>query len=410
MRSEQENWLQMPQPRLGTGGLVMMLAAANIICPLSLDMYTPAVPLLPSQFGASASTVNLTISGFYLFYSLGMLLFGPICDRLGRKPVLVSGLVSFSAGSMLCALAWSIETLILFRLIEAIGAGAVCAVSTAIVKDCFTPEKRTTLLSIIQVLMVIGPVAAPLLGGFIIAFSTWHITFVALAAIGVICVALSLLYCESLPEQDRSTGSMAKTFLRIGYVAKNRGFTAFLIIASLFSVPFMAYVSAASYVYTQHFGVTPQQYTYFFAATAAMSVLGPIAYLRANRAGMTPRTFTHIVIAFCLIISLVLLTAGQSSIAIFFACFAVFAPLEASIRPYTTNILLAQSDRDAGSTSSLINFSVNIFGVAGMGLISLWNVQDYALGLGVLLLGSSIVAIPLWLYVLTSKKAHVKGL
>ncbi|MBL6464374.1 MFS transporter [Senegalimassilia anaerobia] len=108
-------------------------------------MYTPAVPELPAQFNAAASVVNLTISGFYLFFPIGMLLFGPVCDRVGRKPVLVGGLVAFSAGSVACAAIWSIEALILFRLIEATGAGAVCAVSTAIIKDRFKPERRTAL-------------------------------------------------------------------------------------------------------------------------------------------------------------------------------------------------------------------------------------------------------------------------
>ena len=403
-------WLQAPQPRLGTVGLVLLLSAANIICPLSLDMYTPAVPFLPEQFNTTASVVNLTISGFYLFFSLGMLLFGPVCDRTGRKPVLVGGLAAFAAGSVLCAAAWSIEALIAFRLIQATGAGAVCAVSTAIVKDCFTPERRTALLTILQVIMVIGPVMAPLLGGVILMFSTWHTTFLVLAAVGAVCIALSLLYRESLPAQDRVTGGMGNTFARMGAVAKNRGFATLLLIASLFSVPFMAYVSVASYVYTGHFGTSTQGYTYFFAATAALSVLGPLLYLRASRTGVSARRFTHGVIVVGLLASLALLVAGQANVFAFFACLAVFALLEASIRPYTTNILLAQNERDAGSASALINFAVNIFGVVGMGLVSLFSVQDYAFGLGVLMLGSMVAVAALWVYLLTSRKAHIKEL
>ena len=77
---------------------------------------------------------------------------------------------------------------------------------------------------------------------------------------------------------------------------------------------------------------------------------------------------------------------------------------------YATNILLAQNDRDAGSASALINFSVNIFGVVGMGLVSLFSVRDYAVGLGALLLASMITIALLWVYLLTSKKAHIKEL
>lgn len=410
LSARSSSWLQTAQPRLGTAGLVLLLAAANIICPLSLDMYTPAVPELPEQFGTTATVVNLTISGFYLFFSLGMLVFGPVCDRTGRKPVLVGGLAAFALGSAACAAAWSIQALIVFRLIEAAGAGAVCAVSTAIIKDCFKPDCRTALLSLLQVIMVIGPVAAPLLGGVILTFSTWHTTFIVLAVVGVACVALSMLYRESLPAQDRVGGSVANTFVRMGVVAKNRGFMMLLLIASLFSVPFMAYVSVASYVYTGHFGTTTQQYTYFFAATAALSVLGPLLYMRASRTGVSARRFTHGVIVAGFAASALLMTAGQGVVWAFFASLAAFALLEASIRPYTTNILLAQNDRDAGSASALINFSVNIFGVVGMGLVSLSSVRDYAFGLGALLLASMIIIALLWAYLLTSKKAHIKEL
>lgn len=408
--TDQSSWLSAPQPRLGTAGLVVLLALANAICPFSLDMYTPAVPLMPDQFGTTAAMVNLTISGFYLFFAIGMLIFGPVCDRTGRKPVLVGGLVAFVVGSVLCSMAWSVEALIAFRVIEALGAGAICAVSTAIVKDCFRPEKRTTLLSILQILMVIGPVAAPLIGGIILRFSTWHATFATLAVIGGICLALSLLYRESLPVADRVQGDLANSFARMGSVAKNRGFSVLLIVASLFSVPFMAYVAVASYVYTGDYGISTQGYTYLFAATAAISALGPILYLRASKSSVSPRSFTHAVIILSLVVAVALIAFAQVSVWAFFACFVVFALAEASIRPYTTNILLAQNDRDAGSASALINFAVNIFGVLGMGVVSLWQVEAYVEGLGTVLLASMIVAAVLWVYLLKSEKAHIKEL
>lgn len=301
-----------------------------------------------------------------------------------------------------------IEVLILFRLVEA--TGAVCAVSTAMIKDCFKPERRTALLSVLQVIMVIDSVVAPLLGGVILRLSTWHATFAILAAVGIVCIALSLLYRESLPKEERVTGGFANTFVRMGAVAKNRGFAVFLLIASLFSVPFMAYVSVASYVYTGYFGTSTQGYTYFFAATAALSVLGPLLYMRASYSGITARRFTNGVIAAGLVASVLLLTAGRGFVRAFFACLAVFALLEASICPYTTNILLAQNERDADSASALIDFLVTVFGVLGMGLMSLFDVQEYVFGLGIIMLSSMIAVTALWAYLLTSRKAHIKEL
>ena len=223
------SWLSTSQPRLGTIGMIVLLCATNAISPFALDMYTPAVPSMPARFSTTAAMVNLTLIGFYLFFAIGMLVFGPVCDRTGRKPVLVGGTAAFAAGSALCAIAWSIEALIAFRVVQAAGAGAVCAVSTAIIKDCFKPEKRTQLLSILQVLMVMGPVIAPLLGGLILQFASWHMTFAVLAVIGALCLLLACLFKESLPAEERVSGGLADSLTRMARVGKNRSFTLFLL-------------------------------------------------------------------------------------------------------------------------------------------------------------------------------------
>lgn len=403
------SWLAVPQPRLGTIGMIVLLSVVNAICPLSLDMYTPAVPSMPEQFGTTAAMVNLTITCFYIFFALGMLIFGPICDRTGRKPVLLGGIAAFAIGSALCAGAWSIVALIIFRMIEALGAGAVCAVSTAIIKDCFTPLKRTTLLSILQILMVIAPVAAPLLGGVILRFSTWHTTFIVLAVIGVICFVLALGFKESLPADQRVTGGLMNSLKRMGRVAANRNFSVLLIIVSLFSVPFMAYVAVASYVYVNHFGETTSQYTYFFAATAAFSVFGPILYLRLARRGVTARHFTHALLLVSLAAGVVMLIFGVSNVWVFFLCMLFFAFAEAAVRPYTTNILLAQNSEDAGSASALINFTANIFGALGMVIVSFWSMEHYAHAVGIILLVSMALAGVLWLCLLAMQRHLPEG-
>ena len=162
------SWLIAPQPLLGIFGLLTLLVVASLITPLSLDMYTPAVPHMTDHFNTNASTVNLTLVGYYLFFSIGLLIFGPISDKHGRRPILIGGMAVYTVGSALCAMATSIWALIAFRVVEALGAGAVSAVSTAVVKDSFCAERREAVLSVIQVMFVIGPVLAPVVGAFIV--------------------------------------------------------------------------------------------------------------------------------------------------------------------------------------------------------------------------------------------------
>lgn len=371
-----------PQGRLGFAGLVALIAISNTIVPFSLDMYTPAVPELPAYFSTTPAVVNLTILGFYLAFAVGILLFGPLSDKYGRKPVMVAGLLAYAAGGALCALSETIETLIAARVVEALGAGAIISVSTALVKDSFAPQIRSKILAVLQILQVVGPVAAPLLGGVILLFGTWHTTFWVLAALGVVCLALASLLQETVAPEERTQGSPLASIARLGTVAQNKGFDAFLLVMSLFSVPFMAYIASASYVYVDFFGLSQQAYTYFFAATAALTVVGPVIYLRFEHS-IRPRPFVRAMILAALAAGVLLLAVGERSPFLFCGCFLAFAVCEAIIRPCGVNILLSQHKGDAGSASALINFTANVFGSLGMALIMLpW--PDFVVGLAAL--------------------------
>lgn len=387
-------WLAAPQPHLGAGGLVTLLAVANMMIPLSLDMYTPSVPEMPAHFNTTASMVNMTILGFYLFFAIGLLVFGPISDRIGRRPVLVWGMVLYVAGSALCALSPTIGVLIAARVIEALGAGAVNAVSTALVKDCFVPAKRELMLTIIQTMAVLGPVIAPLVGGLIVRFGSWRLVFWVLTAIGVICLVPSLFFEESLAPQNRSMESAARVFGRLIVVLRVPRFADVLLAASFFSLAFMQYIAVGSYVYVDFFGMTQQQYTYFFAATAAISVLGPVGYLKFG-SHLSIRQLTYFLIGIGAIDGVLIATIGRSNVFVFCALMALFAICEAAIRPYTTNFMLMLGAQDAGSASSLINFMNTAFGCLGMALIML-PFPNYVIGIGVLMTFSMLCSAFFW--------------
>ncbi len=400
-------WLATAQPRLGTGGLVTLMILMSVIGPLSLDMYTPAIPSLPAYFGTTADMVNLTLITFFLVFAVGLLIFGPVSDRYGRKPVLLSGMIVYTLASALCALSGTIEMLIACRMLQALGGGAVGATSAALVKDNFVAQRRAQMLSILQIMMMLGPVLAPLIGGFILQFATWHVTFWVLAGFGAICSVGICLFSESLPAPERLTGNPLRLLKRLVVVARNRNFLLLLLVVSMINLPFMTYIAMASYVYVDYFGTTEQVYSYFFAITAAFATLGPIVYLKTAR-WVSARKFTHILLTACLGTGLLLLFFGASSPFAFGGIFLIFALADTAIRPYTTNILMQQQLKDSGSASSLINFSSTAFGSMGMALITLpW--PNYIVGLSIIMIGSTLLAIVVWITLLRCKPT-VKGL
>ena len=389
------SWLARPQRRLGPFGLVVLLVVGALVTPLSLDMYTPAVPHMTEFFSTSEAMVNLTLVGYFLFFAVGLLIFGPVSDRYGRKPVLVAGILAYALASAACALSTSIGMLIAMRVLQALGAGAVSAVSTAVVKDAVVPERREALLSLVQVMFVVGPVLAPVVGALVLQVADWRMTFWVLAGIGAVCSALALLFDETLPADERYEGSVTGSLKQLGVVARNKGFSAFLGIVGLYNLPFMAYIAVGSYVYITFFGLSELEYSLYFAVAALLTVFGPFAWLAASRF-VSARRFTDILLGVGLASGLAMLAVGELSPTLFCLTFLAFALAEAAVRPYSTNILLSQQEGDTGATSSLINFAHTAIGCVGM-LVAVLPWPNFVTGIGIIIVASMGVGILGWI-------------
>ena len=367
------------QTVLGPRGLVAFLALLSAFVPLSTDLYLPALPLMTQYFGVAEYQTNLTLILFFVFYALATLIWGPLSDRYGRRPILLLGLTGYTLASALCALAVDINQLIACRVLQAVGAGAASAVATAIVKDSFQGRRRESILALVQSMVVISPAVAPVIGALLLSLSSWRAGFAAQAVVGMVVVALSIAYEETL--EKRGTGDVMRTLGRLAVVLRNPAFTSLLIIFSMVSITTMAFISSSSYIYQDTFALGSQVYSFYFAFNAAGLLAGPLLYMRLatrfSRSAIVSTGFGIMALSGLLVVAL----GGRAPWA--FALTLLPATIVAScVRPPGTFLMLEQQQDDAGSASALMSACQMVMGSVGMVIISFdWGSRVRAVGM-----------------------------
>lgn len=395
--SAQENIKK--QKFLGKNGLIVFITLMNMFIPLSTDLYLPALPTMSTYFGVSSALTNLTLVSFFFFYAVGTLFWGPMSDKYGRKKVLIVGTILYVAASAVCAASANVYMMIVARIVQGIGAGAITAVSMALIKDCFQGKQRETILAIVQSVAGLAPMIAPVLGAVLLQFTDWRGSFVVLTAVGAVCLLLAFLYQETLSDEERYEGTVLGSLGRLVTVGKNMGFLVPCLIFSLYNLAFMGYIAMSSYIYVEYFGLSEQVYSYFFAANAALSMVGPILYVRFMT-GFNKKKFAMICFALYAVCGAAIVLIGHASPFLFWIGFAPFSLIGTITRPFGTNIMLDQQSGDTGSASSLINGVATILGSVGMMCASMW--ADIVFGLGFMICVTGIVSIICWMLLMRS--------
>ncbi|MBU1193544.1 MAG: multidrug effflux MFS transporter [Proteobacteria bacterium] len=386
--------MSVPQKYLSKRGMLLMLALISCFPPVSTDLYLPALPGMMEGFGVTQAKLNLSLSLFFVFFAFAILIWGPLSDKYGRKPILVTGLLIYIFSSMMCAVSRDVNHLIFFRICQALGGGAATAVSTAVVKDCFSGFERARVLAIIMSIVILAPVVAPLLGAFLLKISSWRAIFWVLAGVGILALAASFLLQETLPQKYQ--GSTMASLGRLFVVLKNPGFSCLLGTFSIITIPLMGFLAASSYIYVNGFGLSEQQFSFYFSLNAACAMAGPLLYIRFSRKLEAAAIITACY-ASLLISGIFIIFFGTGSPAMF-ALFMCPATLSIMVmRPPSANLMLEQQDEDTGSASALINFSGMIMGSMGMFMVSFWSVDVMIPVLGSLQITIGLVGGLLWL-------------
>lgn len=396
-----------PQKYLPAWAIVLLIVILTTIPPFSTDMYLPALPEMVTYFGTTDAILNMTLYGFMFFQAVAMLALGPISDKYGRKPVLAISIIIYIISSFFAAAAPTIELFILARMIQGASSGGMMVISIALIKDCFEEKVRNTVLTLSVVLGVIGPVASPVLGAYLIEAVNWQSTLAFPGVLTILCLIITLLFTESLPAEEKLSGSIPSVFKRMIGICRHKSFMAFLLSMGMFSLPFMAYLAVSSYIFVEGFGLAGTTYSYLLATNAVLGTVGMLILQRLTKGGSN-KSMGVVVIILSLVSSLIMLSVGYLNPAVCFIgmTFCVVAAFAA--RPYALAILMNQFDGDTGSVSSVFNFTLVFIGCLGMAAATLpW--PTYIIGLGVCSLFAGVAAAVL-MFATVKAKVPLKGL
>ena len=251
-------------------GLALVLGLISAVGPFAIDMYLPALPRIGYALGGSPGAVQASLIVFFVALGAGQIVYGPVSDMVGRKAPLYFGLVVFGIGSIGCALAPDLGTLIAWRFVQGLGACAGMVVPRAVVRDLHTGTEAARLMSLLMLVFSVSPILAPLTGSLLIDTFGWRAVFWAVAATAVFSLAL---LATSLPEtraKEERVGSTVQSALQgYGILLADRHFLGLSLIGGFGVASFFAYLANSSFVLIDHYGLTPRQYSIAFAANAA---------------------------------------------------------------------------------------------------------------------------------------------
>jgi DHA1 family bicyclomycin/chloramphenicol resistance-like MFS transporter len=353
--------------------VILIMGLLTAIAPLSIDMYLPAFPAIAKNLHSTISEVTLSLSSFFIGISAGQLLYGPLLERFGRKPPLYAGLCLFFLASVGCAFSGSVNSLIVFRLFQAIGGCVGMVAARAMVRDLFDTKDNAKVFSMLMLVVSVSPIIAPTLGGYITAALGWRYVFAMLILVVLLILAGTYFFLPESKKPDPSYSLKPAPILRnFAAVLKNPHFITYALTGAISYAGLYAYVGGAPYVFMELFKVSEAHFGWIFAFIAA----GLISASQINNIALKHFSSQQIikVAASC-----------QSIIGVLFVCFTLFGWLnlfiailfaflflacQGFIFPNATALALAPLGNNAGNASGLIGAIQMTVGASASAIIS----------------------------------------
>ncbi len=354
--------------------LILLFAAIIATTPLAIDMYLPAMPQLADSLHTNGVLVQQSLSIFLAFYGLGMLLFGPLADAVGRRPLALWGLTGFIVASLLLSQSSSIEWFLTWRALQALAGSAATVVVPGIIRAIYQQHTAKG-MSYVSMTMMLAPLLAPAIGSLVLFLGSWHWIFVVLALYALVILLLSAKF---LPEiNSKAQRNKLDFFGSYQVVFAHKAARPLIAISMFASFSFFCFLTAVPFVYIEHFGVDEQMFSLLFGLNVLMLIAANFINSRlVSRLGSPNMLKAGWFSALCFAVGLVLVSSLDLSL---FWTVLMIAPLMASLGLIATNadaLILIAFPKHSGTATAVIGTLRFGAGALAGPLLALWPQQN----------------------------------
>jgi len=388
--------------------IILILGLLSAFGPLTIDMYLPALPRIAEDFGVELSQVQLSLASYFVGLAIGQIFYGPITDALGRKKPLYIGLVIYGFASAGCALAPSVEVLILFRFLQAIGACSGMVISRAIVRDKYTANESARVFSLLLLIMGVAPILAPIIGGQMSEHWGWSSIFWTLTILSALTFACVLLFLPETYQGDSKLGfkETLKTYSRM---FKDRNYLGYTISGGLIQSSLFAYITGSPFIFIKYFGVSTNTYSIIFGCNAfGLILFSQINGFLLKRISPQKLLKTVYPINACLGLVLIIFGTMNSNLMMVILGLFFYISMLGMIFPNSTACALESQGKNAGKASALMGTIQFTLSAITSGLISI--LHDGTLTPVLLVIGSCGVFAVLIYKMTISHKVSFSGM
>tara|TARA_Y100001960_G_scaffold299970_1_gene348622 strand:+ start:1093 stop:2289 length:1197 start_codon:yes stop_codon:yes gene_type:complete len=270
---------QAAPPQLPPLAILVVIAGLG---PASLNIFLPSMPGMMRVYDTGYDTVQLTLTFYLIGLAVAQLVYGPLSDRIGRRPALLIGLVLYVIGSLVCVVAPTIETLITGRVLQAIGGCSGIVISRAIIRDVYDRGRAASVLAYVTMAMVVAPLMAPTVGGFLDDFFGWRSGFVLMAIVGILTLAACLILLNETHRRNRDTTPNSEVLSAASALLGRRRFYGYAFQVAFNSGVFYSFIAGAPYVMIELLDRTASEYGIWFAVASSFYMAGNFIAARAS--------------------------------------------------------------------------------------------------------------------------------